>query len=355
MLYQILACGSNGKSQLGIGNNEDQNQLQVVKFAGFDTLLVNKPVAILCGGNHTIILMENGDAYSSGDNSYGQCGLVGVEYVSEFTKIPGSGWVTGSCGWEFSILINKHNEIFACGYGMKGELGLGVETKQCGLTKVNYTVPNGVSIMEIKSSLNHSVMKMSNGQLVGWGNCRKGQLGRQNIMPDSEKLQPVIWEPRTLDFGIDISQPLEFAVGRDFTIIHFLASHQAQMFGKSFELEHVSNGSALKSMWSSVHFLVLNDERSSIKSFGNNSHGQHIPATPIEIERYEIGSEHGIILTPKNEVFAWGWGEHGNCGIHKRNDQEVTFDYLNPIYHGQNQVVLLGCGCATTWVVIRVE
>lgn len=350
MGYRVLACGSNGKGQLGIGSDEDQDRFQPVKFKD-GTAIREKPRAILCGGNHTIILMENGDAYSSGDNTYGQCCLEG-DNITEFSKIPGSDWIMGSCGWEFTILINNLYEIYVCGYGMKGELGLG-DIKQANLTRLGYDIPQGTRIIDITSSLNHTIMKLSSGQLVGWGSCRKGQLGRQHIL-ENNKLQPVIWNPRPLDFDLDTS-PLQFAVGRDYTILYNTNSHEVKVFGKAIELGAVQHATTVKSMWSSVHFLVESDKSTkSIKSFGNNSHGQLIPRIPIQIEKYEIGSEHGIILTPNNEVFAWGWGEHGNCGVQqKENGEEVTFDYFNCLYCGSNPIVLLGCGCATTWVVIE--
>ncbi|GMG29086.1 unnamed protein product [Ambrosiozyma monospora] len=110
-----------------------------------------------------------------------------------------------------------------------------------------------------------------------------------------------------------------------------------------------------------------------IKSIGNDSHGQLFPKdnkefymNSIHIKDAAIGSEHGLILSDTDKVYAWGWGEHGNCGIqtNDKKKEDVTFDYLNLVFdsmgstsNGQaglrSHVVGLFCGCATSWVILE--
>ena len=50
----------------------------------------NNMVSISCGKNHTLIMNENGDAFSFGDNSFGQIGGVSNQKVSPFYKVSNS-------------------------------------------------------------------------------------------------------------------------------------------------------------------------------------------------------------------------------------------------------------------------
>lgn len=349
-MYKVLACGSNGNYQLGINNDIDQNGLQEAQFKLDDDTIVTslsyKPTKIACGGNHTLILFENGEVYTSGENQFGQCGLPKCDNITIFTKVPGN-WIDCCCGWEFSILINQNREVYVCGNGLKGELGLGKEIRLCEL-RYSFSIPRD-SDFEIKASVNHVVLRVNN-ELIGWGNCRKGQLG-----VIEERKPSILWEPKKLNFpNIDIdSGALKFSLGREYTCI--FTRGEITLFGKHAICVDLTTTEVqeVQSMWSSVHFLT-NDKR--VKSFGNNSHGQLYPSKdPFKVETFAIGSEHGLVLSA-NIVYAWGWGEHGNCGIHQENKEsidEVTFNYLNPLYTAPDPVVAIAAGCATSWVVTK--
>lgn len=369
-MYSVLCCGSNGNYQLGVEDDDDHDTLVVAKFRRDDGQLVDfldcKPTNIICGGNHTFILLESGAVFACGDNKYGQCalGANAGNHIVNFHQVSGD-WKLVAAGWEFSILVNKNGDIYSCGLGQKGELGQGLETEKCETLQEMVIGFDGADIVDIKASLNHCIVKLNSGELYGWGNCRKGQLGTINEVTAKGKPAPVIWAPKKLDFGPS-SQTLDYGLGRDLTSI-LDTTNTITVFGKLHETIQGGEGQILnlKSMWSSIHYSYKADEV-RIRSFGNNSHGQLFPdqttgpnpdQSADTIIDFLIGSEHGLVLTDKNAVFAWGWGEHGNCGIHKRKvsssiDEQVTFDYLNPLYC-ERKVVLLGCGCATSWIVIE--
>lgn len=365
--YKVLACGSNGNYQLGISNDDDQDILQTVIFChedGSKTDYINsKPVKISSGGNHTFILLSTGELFSAGDNTYGQCAHsinTKSTHTCEFTNVSGNNrWTNISCGWEFSVLMNDLEEIYVCGIGLKGQLGLGTSNSRSELVKIPFKFPS--KIADLKSSIDHTIIRLISGELYGWGNCRKGQLGDQEpvYVNNKSKARSIIWEPEPLLFGETDLQAYD--LGRDCTII-LNKDHQISTYGKGAEsYDCCETVIDLKSMWSSYHYLVQDESHSlNVKSRGNNSHGQLFPNTPVDIDKYEIGSEHGLILTKQNTVYAWGWGEHGNCGTHtasinKNNlEENVTFSYLNRLYDGNGRVVLLGAGCATSWLGLQI-
>lgn len=339
-MFNLLACGSNGNYQLGLNDDDDKSILLPSLFnhsGKLTSIIPDRPQKIACGGNHTLVLLDSGEVYACGSNEYGQCGLPKCDNVKTFSKIPGNNWIDISCGWEFSVLVNMNKEIYVCGNGLKGELGLGKAVKQSELkyctTQDNFKI--------IKSCMQHTILETTTGELVGWGNCRKGQLGETN--------EKVFWVPTVLKFDIKVE---DFSLGREFTAIQS-GCNDVTVFGKfSVDLENNVlqsrfDISKVETMWSSIHILANN----SIQSCGNNSHDQLYPTSEtINVEEFSIGSEHGLARSG-NTVYAWGWSEHGNCG--KSENEKQTFDYLNKLYSGQDKVVLIGTGCATSWVVVE--
>ena len=192
---------------------------------------------------------------------------------------------------------------------------------------------------------------------IGWGNSRKGQLGTTEVV--NGKPEGVIWKPRRLEFGEIAKDASYFDVGREFTAIG--SKNSIQTFGKLQVETPLDSGTEIlvqiRTMWSSVHLLVKASESGQlvVRSYGNNSHGQLYPVnSDISIEAFTVGSEHGLILGNDNKVYSWGWGEHGNCGVQKKQEAEdVTFDYLNVVYNNTARIRSIWGGCATSWLVVE--
>lgn len=73
----LFAFGSNGSGQLGLGHTED---VSIPTRCVFDDEASpqadnGKVVRIAAGGNHTLVLFENGAVYAAGCNVDGRCGL----------------------------------------------------------------------------------------------------------------------------------------------------------------------------------------------------------------------------------------------------------------------------------------
>ncbi|RCK66358.1 Protein ATS1 [Candida viswanathii] len=341
-MYRLLACGSNGNYQLALGHDDDLSTLQASIFSIDDkptTTVPGRPTKIACGGNHTLVLVDSGEVYACGSNEFGQCGLPKCDNLKVFTHIPGDDWIDVACGWEFSVLVNRANEIYVCGNGPKGELGLGKEKKQ---TELAYCTTQD-NFKRVKSCMQHTIVETTQGELIGWGNARKGQLG--------EASEKILWVPTTLNFDVPVD---DFSLGREFTAVQS-GLDKVKIYGK-FSVTLDDNllptqaaVSRMETMWSSVHLL----SNKTIESYGNNSHDQLFPTSDTTpVEEFSIGSEHGLVKSG-NMVYAWGWSEHGNCG--KPENEKQTFDYLNTLYTGQDKVVLIGTGCATSWIVVEVQ
>ncbi|KAG7843838.1 hypothetical protein KL941_004320 [Ogataea angusta] len=339
MTYRLYACGSNGNFQLGLDDDEDRRRLECAQFQtdkGRTVDLNVRPKKIACGGNHTLVLLENGQVYGAGSSQYGQLACL-QDHLPVFQKLDLPAKMKDVvAGWSYTVFISAHDEVYTCGQGFTGELGLGKTHLQALPTKLD--LPDNGRIVKAESSLHNVVIQFENGELYGFGNNKKGQL------LDGPK---VLWTPTRLAV-----HARDFALARDFAV--FLSDERLLLQGKdqykvAERLQAVDQVDRIWAMWSSVHVLC----GWQLLSCGNNSHGQLAPATTItEPVKIAIGSEHGL-LAEKFRVFAWGWGEHGNCGQHKKGKTGVTFDYMNTIYNEQHVVADVFAGCATSWVVAQ--
>ncbi|CAR27732.1 hypothetical protein ZYGR_0N02180 [Zygosaccharomyces rouxii] len=147
------------------------------------------------------------------------------------------------------------------------------------------------------------------------------------------------------------------AMGKDFMLIidiHGYIVHAIGSLPREFRLQEWQGKSVQVScMWSSLHIHY----NRSIHSYGNGNHGQlYAVPYPLEIDSFTTGSEHGILIHNKNQVFCWGWGEHGNCG--RTNGQGSINDYsnvvspLNKVFNvNSNATLRIYGGYASTWII----
>lgn len=317
---RLFACGSNGKYQLGNGTNIDSEVLVPCKFKnGLEFLDVEIPVKMAHGGNHSLILFNNGDVYSTGDNSHGQCGFDKTEnpFIHVFTKVPGK-WLNIACGWAFSI-FSKMDGIYICGSGHKGELGLGPDVKECSLTKVPFD--NLGVVLDIKCSIDFTILKTSEG-FYGWGNLKRGQL----------TVKSIVWSP----IKLELDPRAKIEVTKDSTVI--LTPERLYSIGK-IAIEIHQPIKQVKTMWTSIHYQINH----MLFAIGNNSHSQLLDNELQGFLSFETGSEHGLLQY--DNIYAWGWGEHGNCGAIKDST-----NFTEPICIYEGIALFMSCGCSTTFI-----
>lgn len=348
----MLSSGSNGSGQLGLEHKEDVSEISLASAI----YLPSKPVKIACGGNHTLVLCENGHVFAAGDALMDFDGE--EERIGELQRVRFHGFDTFkdiTAGWEFSVFVTDEDRIFSAGIGLNGELGLGKTTKKT--RAAQEVIIQGLgkcAVKAIHSSIHSVVVEFDNQQLYGWGHNKKGQL----VELAGDKSLKILWSPVLLSFDdevIDVSMSREFTVFRTSKSIIF---NGADKFQIKENLANYANDKIIEtlSMWSSLH---LQTKAKNLASLGNNSHGQLFPGAENKIlTHFAVGSEHGLCYEdPSRTVFAWGWGEHGNCGLEKdkKTIDRVTFDYLNPIYtlKTNEKLVSLFGGCATTWIVLQ--
>ncbi|KAL6942049.1 hypothetical protein ACO0QE_003213 [Hanseniaspora vineae] len=321
------------------------------------------PVKIACGGNHTVILLSNGAVIGTGLNEQGQLILdskVPENKVLKFWRViyddPTHPAIDLACCWESTVVavLNqphttggdfKSINIKSFGTGMKGELGLGNST--------TFNADHLRNVLELKNSSKISLLSSMANVIVldkqakmcyGWGNNTKNQLlvpnanshSPANTDKLSRKRTKIVWEPVQIDVVAEFDDCL-YSLGKDFlawisrenTDLTFEASGSldvqlsSQKVSKS-KVDSILSAnsnfqiSKMEGMWSSVH-IISKQKNDTVKltSLGKGRHGQ-LSMNGRLLQQYKdfsCGSEHGIFCNKKNEVYCWGWGEHGNCGM----------------------------------------
>lgn len=385
----VFALGSNGSGQLGVGHTDDTSHAERCIFSSFSTdsmcgegdrtsnsigleaggdVEVRKIVA---GGNHTLLLTGDGRVFTAGrfmaDNDWKKAdACIVFEERSHAWSFTSNNRITDvAATWQASFVVVGGKAIWVCGTGAKGELGMGPDVQHVmdgGMRKVfevSQEAGDGdAEIIAIEACMAHVVVLLSNGQLYGWGSCRKGQLG------EDYKKDKILWVPTRIYSGSDDVHRLPFPpqkvlVGRDYTVFQRIGE-KLVVWGdtKSFAPEDlekpIRDGDEVTSGWSSIHIVSSRPATRSVQSVGKNDHGQLAPANLPAIRMLAVGSEHCVAITEANTVIAWGWGEHGNCGeqLDPKGNVAGRCNEI-PLPGLDNKLVArtVAAGCATSFVV----
>lgn len=343
-MRELQAFGSNGSGQLGLGHCEDVPVPQRCHSVN-DTCLKGS-ISIAAGGNHTLLLNGEGKLWATGDTSGGRTGLDVDGLKTAFSPVTlrdTSGHVIdqiklASATWEASTFVSRTNNVYTCGVGSKGELGQGPNIADSQKPQpLKGFPPSGLQVVDLAASMRHTVLVLSNGDVYGWGNGRRGQLG-----PSKD----VVWQPRKVE-GIPFAAS-RAVCGRDFTfIVGPPSTGKYILLGTSaYELqssapEKVQHWKEISASWCSVYVLLQNGK---LLSWGRNDRGQLAPRDLPAVHSIAAGSEHVVARTLDDRVLAWGWGEHGNCGLH------AVVGSANLVSSGSGSHSI-GAGCATSFFV----
>ena len=343
----LYAFGSNGSGQLGIGSTDDTS---TPKICPLPDPLPGKPTKIVAGGNHTLLLLDNGKVYYSGVQ---RDGAVITSPLPPPSTVFEEAYISKNVGrkvkflaawWEGSTFVDVDGYVFTAGFGSKGEQGTGRTCDFAGLQAL-HTFSNDkgherVKIMDLASGIDRTVTITSEGTVWGWGNGRKGQLDFPH---------EIVWEPRKFESpGYPVARVF---CGREFTFLMNKDGTYKILGTDKWQLQKdaaakISDWKEVGVAWGSI--FVLKKDGSTV-SWGRDDHGQLAPPGLPSIEQIAVGSEHVVALTEDGKIISWGWGEHGNCGtqIDANGDVKGTWNEI-PVDSGE-KVVGIGAGCATSF------
>ena len=247
----VISVGCDDCGQLGRGGQGDSSSWGEVSYcagwAGRGGLPKGlRVVAIGCGQNHSLVILQNDDVVGWGDNTNGQLGLpappsssflasdsspppvscASVEFVSVPTKISGfSGRAAAAvgAGAGHSLLLTQDGLVWAVGLNSRGQLGLSLSDHSTHTPRVLSWRPagggreaggkeeNDLRVVKVVCGSYHSLFLSGDGGIHACGDNGRGQCG---LGPLSHQTTPTAVRLPGLKVGECGSRVIQVACGR---------------------------------------------------------------------------------------------------------------------------------------------
>lgn len=143
-------------------------------------------VQVSAGGRHGVLLLESGDVFTFGENTYGQLGTgdfipVTTPRAVDFFRVSRTRCAEVAAGRMHSLAIDTQGVVYSWGQGQNGALGLRslddcltpTPVELLGQTESLKKLGHVISI----SASDHSIAITSRGTVYAWGLGSSGQLG----------------------------------------------------------------------------------------------------------------------------------------------------------------------------------
>jgi alpha-tubulin suppressor-like RCC1 family protein len=175
---RVLAWGSNGDGQLGLG-----------AFGG--SFATPQPVdgladvvAVAAGRAHSLALRGDGRVFAWGSNVAGQLGTNDTEDRGAPTLVAGlTDVVAIAAGGQQSFALRGDGSVWGWGNNGDGQLGLGDRDGRLVPTRI--TTLDGAGIVQVAAGRFHTLARDADGRVWGWGFSEQGQAGRETVGGDS--------------------------------------------------------------------------------------------------------------------------------------------------------------------------
>ncbi|XP_011636945.1 probable E3 ubiquitin-protein ligase HERC4 isoform X1 [Pogonomyrmex barbatus] len=171
---RMFCWGSTIHGELGLGGIEDEN---IFMPREVDFAQANDIEQIACGQNYTVIITNDGQVYSCGNNDYGQLGYETAR--KKLQLIPGlDAFVFRkiACGNHHTLAVNEWGQLFSWGCNINGQLGLNIIETTERIPRMVKALATKV-VVQIACGVEHSIALTNDGELYAWGSNKEGQLG----------------------------------------------------------------------------------------------------------------------------------------------------------------------------------
>lgn len=179
----LWAFGRNNTGQLGVGDIVDRSSpVQVGALTNWKQ--------VSCGHNHTAAVKTDGTLWSWGSDAYGGLGL-GDLNVSRSSPVQVgilTNWKSVTCGYGSIVALKTDGTLWACGYNLYGQLGLGDAVNRSSPVQVGIST-NWKQVSTSQISTAHTIAIQTNGTLWTWGYNLYGQLGYGDTVNRSSPVQ----------------------------------------------------------------------------------------------------------------------------------------------------------------------
>jgi len=160
----LWAAGYNKNGELGISRG---------KYSGDTsryTEIFKDVKQVSCGGNHTLILKNDGSLWGTGSNNYGCLGKKNIIKTDRLLRIM-DGVRFVACGFGSSFVVKDNNTLWACGNNRYGQLGTGDNENR------NFFVKVMDDVKTVSAGFGHTLIITNDNNLWAAGSNENGELG----------------------------------------------------------------------------------------------------------------------------------------------------------------------------------
>ncbi len=333
--YHSLAAGSDGNAyawgnnyygQLGNGTNGTGSSYRNTPA------MVGKPagapadftyVQVSAGGDHSLAVGSDGNAWAWGYNNSGQLGNGTTSYSGQSTPVkvgkPADApanftYLQVSAGWQHSLALGSDGNAYAWGYNDTGQLGNGTTSSQKTPVRVKTPAdaPADFTYLQVSAGRYHSLAVGSNGNAYAWGSNSNGQLGNGTTSYSGQSTPVKVGKPADAPANFTY---LQVSAGR----YHSLAlgsDGYAWAWGYN-DTGQLGNG-------------TNTDKKTPIrvKTPDRNTY----PDLPADFTYVQVsaGFDHSLAVGSDGNAYAWGWYYYGQLGNNIRNPSTVPVRVRDP-------------------------
>ena len=124
----MFTCGEKESGKLGLDDSQVGDTSKLQKLFSINDVVIT----VACGGNHTVAVTKNGKLYTFGQGDHGQLGhgssLLECPTPKQVTSLRNIHVRYAACGESHTAIITKHGNLYTCGDGRHGKLGMGEES-----------------------------------------------------------------------------------------------------------------------------------------------------------------------------------------------------------------------------------
>ena len=154
------------------------------------------------GSMHTLLVSDHGQVYACGQGRYGRLGLGHEKNSFTMTEVKGAAIKNTRiqsvvCGWDFSLACGN-GRVYAWGRGDVGQCGVD-DSPPSGLS--GFTRPvlvtgdiAGSDVVQLAAGFSHTIALTDEGRMYSWGQGEGGQLGNCQVLatlPQRVRVSPL--------------------------------------------------------------------------------------------------------------------------------------------------------------------
>ena len=284
----LFSWGHNYFGELGLGHRQKQNSPQRIHNEHFQgKTLQSIQTGLFC----TYALCTDGTLFSWGCNDHGQLGLGNTTEYNTPQQINHNHFYGRTIqsihtGRSYTLALSTDGSLFAWGYNIYGQLGLGHTNNQHTPQQINPNCFQGKTIQSFYPKENHTLALCANGSLFSWGNNDDGQLGlgHNNSQTTPQQIDPNKFQDTTIQsiyacnyhsYALCTNGTL-FAWGRNFNGELGLGHTNSQNTPQQINIDHF--------------------------------HGR-------TIQSIHTGTSHTLAQCTDNTIFVWGFNNYGQLGL----------------------------------------